>query len=83
MDGVELAVAEVPSGLPHLYSLRGAYLTRTQRQNRPLTTPELRRLLLERGEAGFEEQILPGAALADLDERMVEDYLEHMELPPD
>ena len=83
MDGIELAVAEVPSGLPHLYSLRGAYLTRTQRQNRPLTTPELRRLLLERGEAGYEEQILPGAALADLDERMVEDYLEHMELPPD
>ena len=83
MDEASVAVVEVPSGLPHIYSLGGAYLTRTQRQNRPLTTPELRRLLLERGEAGFEDQLLPEATLADLDERLIEDYLDHMALAPD
>jgi len=50
----QIVVVQVPPGLPHLYSLRGRYLTRTASQNRPLTTPELRRLLVDRGEAGFD-----------------------------
>ncbi|MCB0044232.1 MAG: putative DNA binding domain-containing protein [Caldilineaceae bacterium] len=83
IDDAELAVVEVPSGLPHIYSLRGAYFTRTGKHNRPLTTPELRRLLLERGEAGFEEQLVPEATLDVLDDRLVDDYLEHIALAPD
>jgi ATP-dependent DNA helicase RecG len=83
IDGATLAVAEAPSGLPHVYSLRGAYFTRTQRHNRPLTTPELRRLLLDRGEAGFEGQLVAEAALTDLDDRLIESYLDHIALAPD
>ena len=44
-----MIAVQVPPGLPHIYSLHGLYLTRTGDNNRPLTTPELRRLLLERG----------------------------------
>jgi ATP-dependent DNA helicase RecG len=77
-----VVVVEIPSGLPHIYSLRGAYPARTGPHNRPLTTPELRRLLLDRGEAGFEEQTMPGATLADLDERLIETYLDRIALAP-
>lgn len=77
-----VVMVEVPSGLPHIYSLRGVYPTRTGSHNRPLTTPELRRLLLDRGEAGFEEQTMPGATLADLDERLIETYLDRIALAP-
>ncbi len=74
---------QVPAGLPHIYSLRGLYLTRTAAQNRPLTTPELRQLLLARGDAGFESLPTPGAILADLDQARVERYLDRIELAPD
>ena len=78
-----LVVLQVPPGLPHIYSLQGLYLTRTGTQNRPLTTPELRRLLLERGEIGYERQIVEGATLADLDPARVEAYMHHIALRPD
>lgn len=75
-------VVQVPSGLPHIYSLQGLYLTRTAGQNRPLTTPELRRLLLERGDTGFEAQPIAGAALADLDEQRILRYLDRVAFSP-
>ncbi|MCC6168476.1 MAG: putative DNA binding domain-containing protein [Caldilineaceae bacterium] len=75
-------VVQVPSGLPHIYSLQGMYLTRTAGQNRPLTTPELRRLLLERGDAGFEAQPIAGAILADLDEQRILRYLDRVAFSP-
>ncbi|RIK35125.1 MAG: transcriptional regulator [Chloroflexi bacterium] len=75
-------VVQVPSGLPHIYSLQGLYLTRTAGQNRPLTTPELRRLLLERGDTGFEAQPIPGATLADLDEQRILRYLDRVAFSP-
>ena len=58
-------------------------MTRTGAHNRPLTTPELRRLLLERGEAGYEEQPLADATLADLSQQRIDAYLEHISLRPD
>lgn len=73
-----LLATQVPPGLPHIYSLHGAYLTRTGGRNRPLATPELRRLLLDRGEAGYESQIVEGAGLDDLDPARVERYLERV-----
>ncbi len=75
-------VVQVPSGLPHIYSLQGLYLTRTASQNRPLTTPELRRLLLERGDTGFEAQPISGATLADLDEQRILRYLDRVAFSP-
>ncbi len=77
-----VVVAQVPAGLPHIYSLRGLYLTRTGGQNRPLTTQELRRLLLERGDAGFESLVVSGATLADLDQTRIERYFDRIEIAP-
>ena len=77
-----IVAVQVPSGLPHIYSLQGLFLTRTLGQNRILTTPELRSLLLERGDAGFEAQLVPGATLADLDEQRVQRYLERVSFAP-
>jgi ATP-dependent DNA helicase RecG len=84
-DGPVVAL-EVPPGLPYIYSLHGLYLTRVdseeteelQDDNRQLTTNELRRLLLDRGDSGFESQLVPGATLADLDEERVYRYLDQL-----
>lgn len=73
-----VVVVQVPAGLPHIYNLQGMYLTRTAGQNRPLTTPELRRLLLERGDAGYEAQLLANATMADLDEQRILRYLDQV-----
>jgi len=81
-DQGEVVVVQVPPGLPHLYSLQGRFVTRTASQNRPLTTPELRRMLLERGDAGFESLAVAEAQLADLDESQVERYLERIAASP-
>ncbi len=81
-DKGEVVVVQVPPGLPHLYSLQGRFITRTAGQNRPLTTPELRRLLLERGDAGFESLPVAEAQLADLDGLQIERYLERIAAPP-
>ena len=81
-DKGEVVVVQVPPGLPHLYSLLGRFITRTAGQNRPLTTPELRRLLLERGDAGFESLPVPEATINDLDGLQVERYLERIAAPP-
>ena len=75
LDGKQVCVVEVPPGLPHVYSLGGRYLTRTGAENRLLSTSELTGLLLERGEAGFELRVAPGATLDDLDMAQVDAYL--------
>lgn len=82
METGDVVVVEVPPGLPHIYSLQGFYPTRTAGQNRPLTTPELRRLLMERGDAGFESHLVEGATPADLDEGRVLRYLDQAAFAP-
>lgn len=77
-----VVVLEVPAGLPHIYSLSGVYLTRTAGQNRPLTTPELRRLLFERTDAAFETGAVEQASLADLDNQQIQAYLEYIQASP-
>ena len=82
-DGAQVVVVQAPAGLPHVYSLKGVYWIRTGAQNRPLTTHELRRLLLERSESGFESQPVDGATMDDLDPARVTRYLDQLGLPPD
>jgi ATP-dependent DNA helicase RecG len=77
-----VVVVQVPPGLPHIYSLQGRYLTRTGGQTRPLTTPELRRLLYERTDAGFESSTVAGATLDDLDRQQIERYLNYIQAAP-
>jgi ATP-dependent DNA helicase RecG len=81
-DKGDVVIIQVPPGLPHLYSLQGRFLTRTAGQNRPLTTPELRRLLLERGDAGFESLPVAEATLADLDQSQIERYADRIGAAP-
>jgi ATP-dependent DNA helicase RecG len=80
--GAVVAV-QVPEGLPHVYSLKGVYWTRTGATNRPLTTPELRQLLLDRAESGYESKPVADARLEELDENRVNRYLDQVGLPPD
>lgn len=83
LAGGEVIVVQVPEGLPNVYNVRGVYLTRTGGQNRPLTSAELRQLLLDRGENGYESQPVTDASLDDLDPVRVSRYLNQVGLPPD
>lgn len=78
MDGHELCVVHVPPGLSQVYSIKGQYLVRAGRENRVMSTAELRTLLIARGEGHFESTVAPGASRAELDEAEVERYLERL-----
>jgi len=78
LENQTVIAANVPAGLPQVYALDGRYLVREKTTNGPLSAGRLRKLLLERGEVSFESTIPDGAALSDLDERKVEDYLRHL-----
>ena len=81
VDDKTLCVSQVPPGLPHVYSLRGQYLVRDGRETRPLMPHELRILLLNRSEAGFESQTPRGATLEALDEAKIQAYREMLQVP--
>lgn len=74
LEGKALLLVTVPSGLPHAYALRGKYMERDGKKNRPLGPRQLRDLLRRRGEGNFEAQVLPGATLDDLDRERVDSY---------
>jgi ATP-dependent DNA helicase RecG len=74
LDGKEIVVVEVPTGLPHAYSVRGKYVTRTGKKIAALGPRQLRQLLRERGEANFEALPVTGATLDDLDESQIQKY---------
>src|SRR5688500_18128718 len=67
INGKAIVIAHIPAGMPHLYCLDGRYLFRQGSENAPLKARELRRLIIERGEASFETEIARGATLDDLD----------------
>ncbi len=78
LDGRELCVVHVPPGLSQVYSIKGQYLLRAGRENRVMSTSELRTLLIARGEGHFEATVAPGASQAELDEAAVLRYLERL-----
>lgn len=80
--GGSVVAVQVPPGLPHIYNVQGRYLIRSGAQNRALSTGELRQLLLERSETGFEVRPVPGAVLTDLDPKAVEAYLDRIAATP-
>jgi ATP-dependent DNA helicase RecG len=81
-SGEAFVHVNVPAGLPNVYNVQGVYHTRMGAHNRPLTTPELRRLLLDRAESGFEAQTVEGATVDDLDPQHIERYLDRLMLQP-
>jgi len=78
IDGRLLCVAQIPAGQQQVYNLRGRYLVRSGRTNRPLTSEELRRLLADRVGASFERQIVADATLDDLDADAIQIYRDLM-----
>jgi len=68
----------VPPDLSRVFHLNGTYLIRDGDRNRPLTTGELRRLMLERGDFGYESRIVPQATLDDLDMDQIQRYLKRL-----
>jgi ATP-dependent DNA helicase RecG len=78
-DLKDVLVVTVPPGLPHVYSLRGKYLSRVGAQNKPLASKDLRRLIIERGEVSFEALVPPSATLDDIDWDRAERYLASLE----
>lgn len=78
LDGRDLVVVHVPPGLSQVYNVKGQYLVRAGRENRTMSTAELRMLLVARGEGHFEATVAPGASQADLDDAAVERYLERL-----
>lgn len=66
LRGQPVVVVTVPPGMPHVYAYEGRYLRREGAENVPLKPPELRRLIMERGEASFETEIAHGATLDDI-----------------
>jgi len=67
VGGRSVVAVTVPRGLPHVYSYRGRYLLRDTDRNRPIDPRELRRLMMERGTAGFEATTPDDAKIEDLD----------------
>lgn len=69
-----LLVAEVPAGLSQVYAVHGKYLRREGGTNQPLAPDALRRLLLERGDVGWERHVPVGVSLAELDPAKLSAY---------
>ena len=78
VDGRDICVVHVPAGLSQVYSVKGQYWTRADRENRTMSTAELRMLLIARGEAHFESSVVPGGQRSDLDDGLVAAYLERL-----
>src|SRR5262249_55972993 len=75
MSEKPVVVADIPRGLPHVYSLDGRYLYREGAENTALKPRDIRRLLIERGEASFETEIVRSASMDDLDWDSVKAYV--------
>jgi ATP-dependent DNA helicase RecG len=73
--GEPVLAVTVPPGLPNVYSYRGKYLVREETRNLPLTSRQLRRLMMERGAVSFEALVPDGARVDDVDWEKAESYL--------
>jgi ATP-dependent DNA helicase RecG len=70
-----LLILDVPSGLPHVYSVHGKYLRREGPANQPIPPDALRKLLIERGETSWERMAPEGATIDDLDPNKLAAYV--------
>ncbi|MBC6934969.1 MAG: transcriptional regulator [Chloroflexi bacterium] len=60
-------VVRVPPGMPHIYAAGGRYLRRQEAANAPISSRELRLLIMQRAETSFETEVARGAGLGDID----------------
>src|SRR5579859_947254 len=73
LDSTTLVVT-VPPGLSHVFAVDGRFLARDGESNRALSPRELRRLLIERADLSYEEELAADTTLDDLNWRAVEAY---------
>jgi len=76
LDDIHLLLVEVPAGLAHVYQTGQHYPIRAGAENVNLSTRQLRRLMLTRGQMNFERTIVSGARLDDLDWSQAERYVQ-------
>ena len=74
VQGRTVLLVTVPAGLPYAYHWHGCYLHRVEGHNAVPSAAELRSLLLERSEQGFERVAPAGATMDDLDSSRLEAY---------
>lgn len=66
---------QIPPGMPHVYALNGRYLCRQGLDNVPLKSQDLRRLIIQKGDASFETEVARGASLDDIDWEKAKTYV--------
>jgi ATP-dependent DNA helicase RecG len=78
IDETTLLVVEVPAGLPHVYQAGHHYPARDGAKNVTLSTRQLHRLMLHRGQINFDRQIVANAQIDDLDWLKVDQYVNNV-----
>jgi len=74
IDEQTVILLQIPSGLPHVYALKGRYLTREGNKLQPLAPVDLRRLMIQRGEFSYETSIPLHATRSDLNWDRAREY---------
>lgn len=75
LDETMLLMVEVPAGLPHVYQAGRHYPIREGAENVNLSTRQLRRLMLARGQTNFDRTLVAQAQISDLDWPKAEQYV--------
>lgn len=70
-----MVVVQVPRGMPYVYAVDGRFLARQGEHNQPLSSAQLRRLMLERGDVSFDSEPAHYAVKDDLDWEQVRNYV--------
>jgi len=78
INSKKLIVADIPKGLPHVYSHQGRYLQRNGTENTPILPNDLRRLMMQRCEFSFEAEIAHNSTLDDIDWQQAEQYAKRL-----
>lgn len=78
IDGKTVIVANIPSGMPHVYAYQGRYIWRRNAENVPLSPANLRRLMIKRGEMDYEVGIAQDATLDDINWDKAEQYADNL-----
>lgn len=81
INGKAIVVVHIPPGMPHVYALEGRYLQRQGMDNIPLKSRDLRRLIIERGEASFETEVAHGTELKSIDWAKANAYASSLNSP--
>lgn len=73
-----IVVAQIPSGMPHVYAYEGRYLRRENKENVPLNSRALRQIMFQRGEMSFETNIAQDASLDDINWDKASEYASNL-----